>query len=214
MRIKFIFESIVIFFFVALVFESTTESLAVTNKFVDLIHDYDSLDDKVNSGNYTGTELQNFEAQRLTTRDDLNHFSRIFFTRIYNIIYSIYLTLPLILKNWSQIIFANIRNKNKSVLSGEMFLSYVTAILTIYLSYGFFYYYRVGLDTSSQYFYFDMALRFADDDTIHTDITFPILLGSIMCRIFYLLKAGRTFGPMVEILSSMLKQLFIFLTLM
>ena len=90
MRIKFIYESIVIICFVSLVFEFTTESLAVTNKFVDLIQDYNSLDDKVSSGNYTGIELQNFEAERLTTRDELNHFSRIFFTRIYNIIYSIY----------------------------------------------------------------------------------------------------------------------------
>jgi len=75
----------------------------------------------------------------------------------------------------------------------------------------FFYIYKKYDFSEPLYYYKTSQYVFKYQEFLGLNVTFAVILGIHALRVLYILKASRTFGPMIEIIINMLRQVCIFM---
>lgn len=103
--------------------------------------------------------------------------------------------------------FVKLRYKSASSLIQEFILSSTLIIFLTRLTVILYAYLYQRYDKDEPYYYLKTAEEVYHYETnLGLNVTFAVILGIHALRVLYVLKASRTFGPMIEIIINMLKE--------
>jgi hypothetical protein len=112
-----------------------------------------------------------------------------------------------LLKNIKQYLFVKLRYKDPSVLSLEWVLNAMCSLLLTRMTYLLYSYPYPAIDSDEKYFYTRLTVEIDGyQPSLGLQITFASLLAISSIRTFLIFKASRTFGPIIEIIITMLNE--------
>jgi len=108
-----------------------------------------------------------------------------------------------------------LRYKNSSSLIYDTVLSIIFIVGLARMAIYLYFIYFPKFNKSEDYYYLRVAIYISErDDNFGVQETFALILFIHSIRSLYLLTASRTFGPMIEIMLYMLKEMFVFLVIL
>ncbi|CAI2386274.1 unnamed protein product [Moneuplotes crassus] len=139
---------------------------------------------------------------------------KILYQQMTSILFSGWCLTMYLLKNIHQYIFLKLTYKNSILLITEVILGIIFSIFLVRFTVYFLIIQPMKVDINEKYYYTKTFYHINSiDDFSGASMTFSVIVCVQLIRAFQVLKASRTFGPMVQILVYMINQICIFLVL-
>jgi len=108
-----------------------------------------------------------------------------------------------------------LRYKNSSMLILDTLLSVIFTVGLARMAFYIYFYYYPKVDRGEEYFYLRVSVIISSHDIgFGLQESFALILFIHSIRALYILRASRTFGPMIEIMFYMLKEMLVFLVIL
>ena len=113
-----------------------------------------------------------------------------------------------ILKNIKQYIFIKLRHKNVSILIPEIILTIIYSTTLVWITGLLYLYYYKSYSKNDDYYHLKVMIFMRTHlNNFGLKVWYAILLAVHSIRAFLIFRASRTFGPMIEIILNMLKEI-------
>ena len=116
-------------------------------------------------------------------------------------------------KNLLQILFLILRRKRIQIFTAESVINFIWSFVWIYLIWIWKFYIQSLIGPYPKYRWAYSSLKAFDNPYLKVVFWVGIIIGSQWWRVFFIFKASRVFGPLIEILLHMLKELLKFLAI-
>ena len=116
-------------------------------------------------------------------------------------------------KNLCQILFAKLRKKYIPIITPETIINFISCFVAIYSFWMWKFYYLQLSAPIPKYWALYVADKAFNDPLIKGVFGAGLYIGLQWWRVFFILQLSRVFGPLIEIVLSMLKELFKFITI-
>ena len=116
-------------------------------------------------------------------------------------------------KNLFQILFAKLRNKKLQIITPEIWINFASFTASVYLFWRWKFYYQNLSAPIPKYWTLYVANETFNDPFLKGAFGAGLVVSLQWWRVFFILQASRTFGPLIEILLHMLKELFKFIAI-
>ena len=116
-------------------------------------------------------------------------------------------------KNLCQILFAKLRRKKIQIITPEIVINFVSWFVVLYQFWNFNFHFLKMSAPIPKYWSIYIVSEVFQDKFIKGPLGSGLIIWLQWCRVFFILQASKIFGPLIEILLNLLKELFKFIAI-
>ena len=116
-------------------------------------------------------------------------------------------------KNLCQILFAKLRRKKIQIITPEIVINFVSCFIVLYQFWNYNFHILKMSAPIPKYWSIYVANEVFQDKFIKGTFGSGLIIWLQWCRVFFILQASKIFGPLIEMLLNMLKELFKFIAI-
>lgn len=194
---------------IAIVLQSLVFEL-LSIKIEESLNDLTVVSDKLSNQNLSQSERDDLNAELQTTTNEITDVTNHSYNVYSSLMNLVCILLLYFLKSVFEIVFTKLRGKVAEIFTVERLLNFFSSAVILYLVLKW---YCVHDKVESDSPLFEKLLKMQsamNDPIIKAVVGLGIVVGAQWCRVFFILRLNRTFGPLLEILITMLKKLIIF----
>ena len=132
--------------------------------------------------------------------------------------YSSFLNLSMLftmyfVQNLLQILFAKLRKKKIEIITPEIVINFISWFVSLYQFWVWYFHYQQLSAPIPKYWWMYVANESFQDKFIKGVLGAGLIVSLQWWRVFFILQASRVFGPLIEILMNLLKELVKFIVI-